>query len=147
MKAGQDPIVVKQHLAASPAVVWQAITDKHQMQQWFFETIEDFQPEVGFETEFIVHCEGTDYPHQWKVTDVNPQKRIAYRWRYGGLPGDSMVIWELTETPEGTSLLFTHEVHESFPEDNPLFSRESGEAGWNYFIRERLPEYLKQPVQ
>lgn len=147
MSSIPESIVVEQLLETPAEVVWEAITDKDQMRQWFFESISDFRPEPGFETEFIVHCDGTDYPHQWKVKEVDPGKRIAYGWRYGGIPGDSTVIWELSETPEGTRLEFTQEFHASFPEDNSVFSREAGIAGWKYFVCEQLPAFLKQTAQ
>lgn len=50
-----------------------------------------------------------DYLHLWRVKEVVPQKRIVYEWRYGGVPGNSTVTWELSETPEGTKLKLTHE--------------------------------------
>ena len=138
-----DPIVVEQTYKAPIATVWQAITDKDQMCQWFFEPINAFKPEVGFETEFNVECEGQVFPHQWKVTEVVPEQKIAYSWSYGGIPGDSTVHWELSETADGTKLSFTHEVTESFPQDNPIFSRESGIAGWEYFINQSLKNFLE----
>lgn len=126
------------------AVVWKAITDKDQMRQWFFETMTDFEPELGFETQFNVRCEERDYLHLWKVTDVVMRKRIACQWRYGGYAGNSSVTWELSETPSGTKLKLTHEGTETFPQDNPVFSRESGQAGWDYFLRESLKAFLER---
>ena len=145
MKA--EPIVVEQTFNAPVAVVWKAITDKDQMRQWFFETMTDFKPESGFETQFNVRVEDRDYRHLWQVTDVVPEKRIAYGWRYGGYPGNSTVVWELSKTPNGTKLLLTHEGHETFPQDDPVFSRESGQAGWDYFVRESLKAFLELPSQ
>ena len=142
MDTNTDPIVVEQAYHAPVQVVWKAITDKDQMRRWFFETMIDFEPEVGFETQFNVRCEDRDYLHIWKVSDVVPQKRIAYGWRYGGHPGNSTVAWDLSETPAGTKLTLTHDVHESFPQDDPNFSRESCQAGWDYFIRDSLKTYL-----
>lgn len=138
------PIVAEQTFNAPIAVVWKAITDKDQMCQWFFEPISDFEPEVGFETQFNVRCEDQDYLHLWKVTDVVPEARIAYDWRYGGYPGMSSVVWELSEAPNGTKLKLTHAGHETFPQDNPIFSRESGQAGWNYFLHESLKVFLER---
>ncbi len=63
MDMNADPIMVEQTYNASIAVVWKAITDKDQMRQWFFETIPDFEPEVGFGTQFNVRVEDQDYPH------------------------------------------------------------------------------------
>ncbi len=144
MDTNADPIVVEQVFNAPMAVVWKAITDKHQMRQWFFETMTDFEPYVGFETEFNVRCEDRDFPHVWNVTEVVPERRIAYGWRYGGYPGNSTVTWELSETPDGTKLTFTHEGSETFPQDDPVFSRESGQAAWDYFLGESLKGFLER---
>ena len=144
MDKNADPIVVEETFDAPIAVVWKAITDKDQMRQWFFETITDFQAASGFETQFNVRCEERDYPHLWKVTEVVPEKRIAYGWRYGGYPGNSTVVWGLSETPSGTKLTFTHQGIETFPQDNPVFSRESTQEGWNYFLRESLKAFLER---
>lgn len=140
----EAPIVVEQTYNAPIAVVWKAITDKDQMRQWFFEPMTEFEPEVGFETEFDVEFEGQIFPHQWKVTEVVAETRIVYDWRYGGYPGDSSVTWELSETPDGTTLTLTHKGRETFPQDNPVFSRESGEAGWGYIVHESLKAFLER---
>ena len=144
MDMNADPIVVEQTFSARIAVVWKAITDKDHMRQWFFETIADFEPEVGFRTQFTVRSADRDYPHQWQVTDVVSERRITYDWRYGGIPGNSSVTWELSETPGGTKLKLTHTILESFPQDDPVFSRESGQAGWDYFLHESLKAFLER---
>ena len=144
MDATAEPIVVEQIFNAPISVVWKAITDTDQMRRWFFETMTNFEPAVGFQTQFNVRVEDQDYPHQWKVTDVVPEKRIVYDWRYGGYPGDSSVTWELSETPHGTKLTLTHKGIETFPQDDPMFSRESGHAGWGYFLHESLKAFLER---
>ncbi len=144
MNINTNPIVVEQTFNAPIAVVWKAITDQEQMRQWFFETMADFKPEPGFETQFNVKCEDRDYLHQWKIMEVIPEKKIAYGWRYGGYPGKSTVVWELSETHNGTKLLLTNEGHETFPQDDPVFSRESGQAGWDYFVRESPKAFLER---
>lgn len=138
-----ETIVIEQTYNASIETVWNAITDEDQMRKWFFEQMTEFQPEVGFETEFNVHHEGTDYLHQWKVTEVVPMRRISYTWSYGGFPGDSLVTWELSGASAGTKLLFTHTGRETIQGD-PIFSRENCEAGWKYFIHESLKAFLDQ---
>ena len=47
-------------------------------------------------------------------------RRIVYSWRYGGVPGDSKVSWELAESGEGLRLTFAHTATESFDTDDPL---------------------------
>ncbi|MGI9457712.1 MAG: SRPBCC family protein [Aeoliella sp.] len=139
-----DPIVVEQTYNVPIAVVWQAITDKDQMSQWYFEPMTDFECKVGFETQFDVQCEGQIFPHQWKVTEVVPETRIAYDWRYGGYPGDSSVTWDLSETPDGTNLKLTHRGHETLKTGMSDDSREGCAAGWRYFLHESLKAFLER---
>jgi uncharacterized protein YndB with AHSA1/START domain len=77
MLMNTGPIVVEQNYNAPIAAVWKAITEKGQMRRWFFESTSHFEPEVGFETQFDVQVEEQSYAHQWKVTEVVPERRIA----------------------------------------------------------------------
>jgi uncharacterized protein YndB with AHSA1/START domain len=138
-----EPIVVEHTYKAPVSAVWEAITDRENMRRWFFEEMTDFRPVVGFETEFTHHHEGQDYVHQWKVTEVVPERKITYGWRYRGYPGDSSVTWELYGVPGGTRLRLTHKGQETFPQDNPVFSRASCRAGWEYLLHESLASFLK----
>ena len=138
-----DPVVIEQSFNEPVSTLWTAITDQNEMRQWYFNQIADFQPEVGFETQFEVDCEGQIFRHMWSVTEVEPEKRLSYDWKYDGIPGQSNVVWEISETPDGCHLKLTHSGGETFPQDNPLFSRESGIAGWTYFIQENLPAYFE----
>lgn len=144
MNVRPEPIVVEQVFNAPIATVWKAVTDKSEMPQWFFEPITDFEPRVGFETKFTVSSEGQNYEHLWKVLEVISERRIVYEWRYSGIPGNSTVTWELSETVDGTKLRFTHSGIETFPQDDPVFERETGVAGWEYFINERLKGFLEK---
>jgi hypothetical protein len=49
----------------------------------------------------------------------------------------------LTQDNNLTKLTLSVEVQEDFPESIPEFKRESCIGGWNYFINNRLKEYLK----
>lgn len=143
MSVSTDPIVVTETYNAPLQTVWKAITEQEQMRQWFFEPIHDFQPEVGFETQFTVHVEGQGYVHLWKVTEADPPHKVSYQWQYGGYPGTSVVTWELSEVPNGTRLTFTQTGSESFPQDNPMFTREAAEQAWEYFVQKTLKGYLE----
>jgi uncharacterized protein YndB with AHSA1/START domain len=50
-----------------------------------------------------------------KVTEVIPQKKIAYTRRYKGEPGDSLVAFELFADGGKTRLALTHTGIETFP--------------------------------
>ena len=144
---GAPPIVLEQVYQAPVDLVWQAITAPSKMRQWFFEQIESFRAEVGFCTQFEVAFEGKHFIHQWKVTEVLPTQRIAYHWRYAGYSGDSCSIWELTSEANRTRLRLTVEGLETFPQDIPEFTRESCIQGWNYFLGDRLRNFLENPAR
>ena len=46
-----EPFVIERTYNVSIDKVWQAITDKEKMKQWYFD-LSDFKPEVGFEFTF-----------------------------------------------------------------------------------------------
>jgi uncharacterized protein YndB with AHSA1/START domain len=142
MRKDDDPIIVEQTFHMSVETVWNSITKIGQMRQWYFENIPSFKPEVGFETQFNVQSKDRNFLHMWKVTEVVPLKKIIYNWKYEGYRGDSFVVFELFKQNNLTKLRLTHQVQESFPEDIPEFSRESGVAGWTFFIRKSLKEFL-----
>lgn len=142
MKHTDKPIIVEQSFPVSKDRLWAAITEHSQMTKWFFENIEVFKPEIGFQTKFVVENEGRVFPHLWTISKVVPYSLIAYNWKYEGYPGDSEVTFELLAQKNGTMLRVTHRVLESFPQDIPEFKRESCQGGWDYFIRQRLVSYL-----
>jgi len=142
MKRNEKPIIVEELFDRDLESVWNAITEAEQMRKWFFEEIPVFKPVVGFEVEFNVDTGSKSFLHQWKITKVIPRKLIEYNWKYGGYSGDSFVSFELIQKNDSTKLKLTHVVTEDFQEDVPEFERESGIAGWQYFIKKRLKNYL-----
>ncbi len=144
MNNTNKPIIIEQKFEASPKEVWEAITNLEKMKQWYFTNIPAFEPRKGFETNFSVQSEERVFPHHWEITEVIPGKKIAYTWTFKGYPGASKVSFELFKLQDGTRLRLTARVLEPFPSDIPEFKRESGVAGWTYFIRERLHSFLKQ---
>ena len=141
MKKTDPPVVVEQTIAAPIPKVWKAITELDEMQAWFFEEVETFEPKVGFETQFSIEHEGKTYVHQWKLLEVEPEKRIVFDWQYEHCEGQGKVEWDLSASESGTEFKLTNSVVESFPDDDPAFTRESCEGGWQYLL-ERLNEYV-----
>ena len=139
---GFNPLIVEKTYNASANKVWKAITDENQMKKWYFETLKSFKPEVGFETKFSVQADDKDYLHIWKVTKAIPDKSISYTWKFGGYPGESLVTFEISEENNLTKVKLTEVGIESFPQDNPDFTRENKLNRWNYFMGKRLKEHL-----
>src|SRR5215467_12444703 len=137
-----EAVILERIFNAPVARVWEALTDVDQMREWYFD-LKEFKPQVGFEFEFIVEHEGNSYHHLCKVTEVIPEKKIAYTWRYKGEPGDSLVTFELSPAGEKTKLGLTHEGLETFPQ-KPAYSRKSFETGWTRLIDTELKQLVER---
>ena len=137
-----DAVVVERTLNAPVSRVWSALTDVDQMRQWYFD-LKEFRPTVGFEFDFVVEHEGNRYHHLCKVTDVVPQKKIAYTWRYKGESGDSLVTFELSPEGEGTRLKLTHTGIDTFPK-TPAYARKNFETGWTQIVDSELRQFVER---
>ena len=137
-----DAVIVERTLNAPVAKVWRALTDVDRMRQWYFD-LKEFKPEVGFEFEFVVEHEGNRYHHLCRITEVIPEKKIAYNWRYKGEPGDSLVTFELFADGEKTRVKVTHTGIETFPK-TPAYARKNFEAGWTAIIGSELKQFLEK---
>ncbi|MCP4976761.1 MAG: SRPBCC domain-containing protein [Maribacter sp.] len=138
-----DPLVVVEHsFNTSMQKVWSAITDLDEMRQWYFDQLEDFRPKVGFRTQFVVQVEDRVFTHLWEVTQVIPQRKITYNWKYLEYPGSGDVSFELLPGQDHVIVRLDVRVIDDFPDDIPEFKRESWVQGWEYFIGQNLKEYL-----
>jgi len=135
-------VIVKQSFEVSTEVLWKAITEHHQMIQWFFENIPEFEARVGFKTQFLIANEDRNFTHLWEIVEVIPNKKIVYDWRYDEYEGEGLVFFELVENEKESSLILTNKWIGEFPQDILEFSRESCLGGWEYFIKGRLKKYL-----
>ena len=142
MRTHEEPVVVEQEFNRPRADVWNAITKIEEMRNWYFENIPDFKAEVGFCTRFPVDAGDRIFLHLWQVTEVVPQRKVVYNWKYEGHAGDSLISFEVSGDEHSCQLRVTMQVLEDFPEDIPEFTRESCVGGWTYFINERLKAYL-----
>jgi uncharacterized protein YndB with AHSA1/START domain len=136
-----EAIIMERTLDAPVPKVWKALTNVDQMREWYFD-LKEFKPEIGFEFEFVVEHEGNTYHHLCKVTEVIPQRKIAYTWRYKGEPGNSLVTFELFPEGNKTRLKLTHTGIETFPK-TPAYARKNFEAGWNAIIGSELKQFVE----
>ena len=136
-----EPIVIERIFNAPVARVWEALTDVDQMREWYFD-LREFKPQVGFEFDFVVEHEGNSYHHLCRVTEVIPEKKIAYTWRYKDEPGNSLVTFELFSEDDKTRLKLTHTGIETFPK-TPAYARKNFEAGWTAIIGSELKQFVE----
>lgn len=142
MNVTNKPVVVEQLFDTPVNEVWDAITELEQMKGWFFTNIPAFEPVVGFRTAFPVTSDHRVYIHLWRILEVKPGRKIRYHWRYDEYEGDGMVTFELFCKEGKTLLRVTNVGLETFPQDIPEFTRGSCQAGWEFFIKKNLKEYL-----
>jgi len=136
-----EAVVIERTFNAPVAKVWRALIDVEEMRQWYFD-LKEFKPEVGFEFEFVVEHEGNTYHHLCRVTEVIPQKKIAYTWRYKGEPGDSLVTFELFAEGDKTRVKLTHSGIDTFPK-TPAYARKNFMEGWTQIIGSSLKEFVE----
>ena len=147
MTSKEAPVIIEQTFQVSKNIIWDAITNIEKMKIWFFENIEEFKHEIGFQTKFNVVSGDRNFMHCWKITQVETLKKITYHWNYEGYKGDSYVYFELFTKENNTLLRVTTEVIEDFNDDIIEFKRESCIGGWNYFIKDRLKNYIKKTTK
>lgn len=136
----QEPLVVEQRYNAPAERIWQALTNKEQMKQWYFD-IAEFEPKAGFEFTFNGENEGTVFVHLCKITEVVPNKKLKHSWAYKGYEGLSFVTFELFDEGESTRLKLSHEGLESFPQTKD-FKRENFKEGWTYILGKSFNNFL-----
>lgn len=139
-----NPFVIERTFKASPKRIWEAITQKEKMKEWYFD-LEEFRAEVGFEFRFSGGPPETQYLHICEVTEAVPEKKLTYSWRYDGYKGISYVTFELFGQGDSTLLRLTHSGLDSFDENNNAdFARKNFQAGWTDIIGRSLKEYLEK---
>ncbi|MFT6810840.1 MAG: hypothetical protein ACJA01_004085 [Saprospiraceae bacterium] len=143
MKVTDDPIVLQRNYPIPIAEVWETISSLQKMHEWYFTEIPAFEAKVGFKTQFNIEAPSQDFFHQWEVIEVEEGVKLVYKWTFENIPGASTTTWELMEVLEGTQLTLTNHVLEDFPDEIPEFTIDSCKGGWDYFLNERLADYLK----
>ncbi len=115
-------IHIDRYYECAPAVLWRALTTADLVAQWWAPG--DIKPEVGhaFQMDMgdwgIQHCE---------ITEVDPERRLAYRYAIGVL--DSVITWTLEPDGTGTRLYLEQA---GFNLDNPMhkMAYEGMTSGW-----------------
>lgn len=136
------PVQIERTYEAPVEKVWNAITDKEQMKQWYFDLAE-FKPEVGFEFSFEGGPDDRKYLHLCQITEVVPFKKLTYSWRYDGYAGNSFVTFELFDEGKKTKLVLSHAGLETFPAIAD-FARENFIGGWDHIIGTSLKNFVEK---
>ncbi|WP_448697844.1 SRPBCC domain-containing protein [Mucilaginibacter sp. AW1-3] len=138
-----EPFVIERTYNAPVEKVWEAITNRDQMEQWYFK-LKEFKPEVGFVFEFEGGPPEKIYLHRCEITEVIPNKKLTHSWQYVGYPGNSFVTWELTAQGDKTTLKLTHAGLETFDQTNGDFAGTNFAMGWTELVGSLLKGFVEK---
>jgi uncharacterized protein YndB with AHSA1/START domain len=135
--AERPPFVIERTFNAPVSRVWAALIDKEEIKRWSF-TIASFEPVVGYEFTFWGGTETNGYTHLCQITEVIPERKLAYSWRYENIIGITHVSFELFPEGSKTRLRLTHEGLEKLAHAGPDFARTNFMAGWTSILDQGL---------
>jgi uncharacterized protein YndB with AHSA1/START domain len=126
-------LVVERVMPHPPEKIWRALTQGALIEAWLMAN--DFRPVVGHRFNFR-----TQPMPQWngvvdgEVLEVEPLKRLSYRWNASGAEAATgirtVVTWTLTPAPGGTHLRMEQSGFRPAEEQNYQGAR----YGWQRFI-------------
>lgn len=125
-------------------LVWQAITDRAMMKEWYFDFAEDFKLESGAVFEWTAgDNESKQWLHRGKMVEIVPDEKLVHTWEYPGYSGTSTVSWNLSKLDDATTkVILVHEFNIPFDVTVDALKTENFEAGWTHIINISLTEYL-----
>lgn len=138
-----DPIVKKVTINAPASRVWEALTNKSELEKWMMMAT-DFSAENG--KKFIFKTddpgEGWDGIFNCRVEDVVTNKKLVYTWNAAFINADTVVTIELNETGGKTEVTLTHTGWEKLAM-NQEQTRNSHSEGWDVRFVQKLKEVVE----
>jgi uncharacterized protein YndB with AHSA1/START domain len=128
-----------------PERVWRALTQPHELSQWFSDRVE-LDPTSGGE----IILEWDEYGRASGVVEVfEPPRRFAFRWRAHGVAAEeplapdnsTLVTFTLVPTEDGTRLELAETGFASLPEALREVAYRENVGGWRVELEE-LVDYL-----
>ena len=122
--------------------LWNALTDKNKMKDWFFE-IPDFTTEVGAEFNFYKFNQNLDTLHRCQVIESKAPEIFKFTWTHPKQStGTSIITWRLIPRRGATTLHLTHEGIENFKDAGENFKIENFESGWEKILGDSLNKFI-----
>jgi uncharacterized protein YndB with AHSA1/START domain len=134
-------------LRAPRSKVWRALTDPAQFSEWFGARLKDaFDP--GARVRGPVTSPGYEHLTMDITIDrVEPERLFSWRWHPGGDPDidpsepTTLVVFELSEVPEGTRLTVTETGFDRIPPSRRGKAYRENDEGWTGQM-EAIRKYL-----
>jgi uncharacterized protein YndB with AHSA1/START domain len=119
ISSDNDAVVTEIEIAAPPARVFQALTDRAQALQWgsssgYKTTLWEMDARPGGKWRWVsteVKGPGKDFDHHGEILEFDPPRLLSYSWfaNWHENPSHRTVVrWELSPTKIGTHLKVTH---------------------------------------
>ena len=138
-----ENVTVSVKVNAPAEKVWQAITDREQMKQWYFD-ITDFELGEHKTFNFFEPGDSKKFHHRCEILEVIPNKKFKHSWTYPDFTHDKTIVkWELQPQEEGTMVKLTHKGLENFDHLGLDFKKDSFEQGWNELVTKNLKEFVE----
>lgn len=139
-----DNVIVKERVNAPVEKVWNALTDKVQMKEWYFD-IPDF--ELGLHNEFNFYEPGGEckFHHHGEILEIEPHSKLKHSWSYPEISKEkTLVKWELEGDGDATIVTLTHKGIENFDHLGSEFSHNNFEMGWKELVGKSLKDYVEK---
>lgn len=76
-----ENVTVQQSVSAPVDKVWNALTDKAQMKEWYFD-ISDFELGIHNEFNFFEPGDEKKYHHHGEILELIPNEKLKHTWSY-----------------------------------------------------------------
>jgi uncharacterized protein YndB with AHSA1/START domain len=127
-------ITSKVRIKTNVQKVWQALTDKSQLKEWYFD-IPDFELSVGAIFNFYEPGGENQFHHRCQIKEIVPNKKFSHTWTHPShSKGESLLTWMLNEVNGVTEVTLWHEGIENFADAGPEFAPENYQMGWDGFM-------------
>ncbi len=137
-----DNVKISVKVNAPIEKVWDAITNREQMKEWYF-NIPDFELKEHAAFNFF---EGKDKKlhHHCEIVEIIPQKKLKHSWTYPDYTHDkTLVKWELQPESNGTLVTLTHKGLENFDHLGADFKKENFQNGWDEILNKALKNFVE----
>ena len=137
-------VIIKQKVNAPIDKVWNAITDKEQLKEWYH-PIPDFSTKIHSEFSFYSNT-GTEenHHHHCEVLEVIPNEKLKFSLAYPEITKEKTLLkWELLKDGNDTWVTLTHKGLENLEHLGNEFSHEKFEKRWDKIVNEQLKNYVE----
>ena len=142
--AGDDAgLVLVQDIDASPAAVWECLTEPACFRSWWRETVE-FEPRLGGHLlEPWTDADGVEHLTRAEVTAYHPPHGLVMVWADADWGFDTVVSVSLEPLADGTRVTIEHQGWQAAPEADRAALLLDHRNGWSHHLS-RLTDHAHE---